>query len=220
MSLSDKAYFSIKNKILRGELKPGCALKEEQLSQTFSISRTPLKKALTQLLAEGFLVKGTDRTLRVPFITISELTDTMKARRLLESAAAAEACAHRTDEDVTRLEHLIRDEREAWLIHDNFTILTMDNLFHNFIAQTSQNKIYAEFIRILGYKAVLYLALSDTLSSEINYALDEHRAVAEAIRRRRPEEAAEAMRLHIDNVEKRIFDIIDTDRTGKAKFSF
>ena len=220
VSLADKAYFSIKNKILRGELQPGFPLREEYLSEMFSISRTPLRKALTQLLAEGFLIKGRDRTLRVPYITVSELQDTMKARKLLETAAAAEACKNCSNDDISRLEHIIDDEREAWLVHDNFVILTMDSLFHNFIAQTSKNKIYAEFVEILGYKAALYLALSNTLTDEINYALEEHKAILNAFKLGLPDKAADAMSSHIENVEKRIFDVIKKEKGRNLNFNF
>ena len=102
-NLADAAYFALKNKILRGELKSGFPLREEQLSESLGVSRTPLRKALTQLLAEGFLVKGKDRTLRIPYISTSELKDTLKARRLIETAAVAEACNRATEKDIIGL---------------------------------------------------------------------------------------------------------------------
>ncbi len=53
-NLADTVYFTLKNRILRGELRPGTALREENLSEIFQVSRTPLRKALTQLMVEGY----------------------------------------------------------------------------------------------------------------------------------------------------------------------
>ena len=83
MSLADDIYYTLRNRILRGELPPGTALREEYLSEELRVSRTPLRKALTQLTAEGYLVKGRDRTLRIPQISESELIDTLEARKLV-----------------------------------------------------------------------------------------------------------------------------------------
>lgn len=208
-NLADAAYFALKNKILRGELKSGFPLREEQLSESLGVSRTPLRKALTQLLAEGFLVKGKDRTLRIPYISTSELKDTLKARRLIETAAVAEACNRATEKDITRLEHLIWDEKEALRMHDNLMISSIDMMFHNCIAQASGNKIYSEFVSILGYKISLYLALSNTLGEDIVTALEEHKIIVNAIKLKIASKASAAMNMHLDNVERRMLESIE-----------
>ena len=102
MSLADNIYYTLKNRILRGELRPGTALREEYLSDELQVSRTPLRKALTQLMAEGYLVKGKDRTLRIPQISEGELMDTLEARRLLEIASVERATLRAAKEDIDR----------------------------------------------------------------------------------------------------------------------
>jgi len=210
-NLADSVYFTLKNKILRGELHPGTALLEENLSETFKVSRTPLRKALTQLMVEGYLIKGKDRTLRIPKISESELKDTLAARRLLEVASVEEAAMRAAPEDIDRLEHFIWDEEEALKTHDTLLVSSIDRMFHSYIAKTSGNKIYEEFILQLGYKVSLYLALSNTLGDVISEALKEHMEIINFIKLKMPDRAANAMKNHLDNVEKRVLESINEE---------
>ena len=138
-NLADTVYFTLKNRILRGDLRPGTALREENLSEIFQVSRTPLRKALTQLMVEGYLTKGRDRTLRIPEISPDQLKDTLAARKLLEIASVEEAATKATKEDIGRLEHLIWDEEEAMRTQGNLLVASIDRMFHNYLAQTSGN---------------------------------------------------------------------------------
>ena len=207
-NLADTVYFTLKNRILRGELRPGTALREENLSEIFQVSRTPLRKALTQLMVEGYLTKGRDRTLRIPEISPDQLKDTLAARKLLEIASVEEAATKATKEDIGRLEHFIWDEEEAMRTQDNLLVASIDRMFHNYLAQTSGNRIYEEFIGQLGYKVSLYLALSNTLGEVINEALKEHREILNSVKLKMPDRAAKAMKDHLDNVERRMLESI------------
>jgi len=215
-SLADAAYFTLKNKILRGELRPGTPLVEETLCDMLKVSRTPLRKALTQLMAEGYLIRGRDRTMRIPVISEPELKDTLAARKLLEVASIEVAAQKASPEDINRLEHFIWDEEEALKIRDAVLISSIDRMFHNYLARISGNRIYEDFIAQLGYKVSLYLALSDTLGDVISEALSEHRAILTAMKLKMPDRAASAMRNHLDNVENRILESIKSSERQSA----
>ena len=219
MSLADNIYYTLKNRILRGELRPGTALREEYLSEELQVSRTPLRKALTQLMAEGYLNKGKDRTLRIPQISEGELMDTLEARRLLEIASVEKVALRATKEDIERIEHFIWDEEEAMRLHDNVLVSSLDRMFHNYLGQVSGNKVYCDFISQVGYKISLFLALSNTLGEVINEALKEHRDILYAIKLRMPERAGAAMKLHLDNVEERILARIRSETEQRESLS-
>ncbi|WP_099221565.1 GntR family transcriptional regulator [Listeria costaricensis] len=54
-TLDKVVYFSIIEKIKTGELKPNEHLTEERLSKELGVSRSPIRKAITALVAEGVL---------------------------------------------------------------------------------------------------------------------------------------------------------------------
>lgn len=203
-NLADKVYFTLKNMIIRGEMKPGDALREEYLSQTFNVSRTPLRKALTQLLAEGYLARGGDRTLRIPRISEDEFADFMAARKLLEVTATYDAAANANDNNCMRLEHYIMDQEEALKTHDKPLAISIDRMFHNYLAQMSHNHVYADFITQIEYKVSLYLTLSNTLGDPMDEAVAEHREILRTVRLKMPERAGKAMETHLNSVIRRI----------------
>ena len=53
MSLRDKAYYAIKNKILRCQYESNGFLNETALMEELQVSRTPIREALTRLEQEG-----------------------------------------------------------------------------------------------------------------------------------------------------------------------
>ena len=60
----------------------------------------------------------------------------------------------------------------------------------------------------MGYKVSLYLALSNTLGDIITEAIEEHSQILNGIKLKLPDRAAKAMKEHLDNVERRIFQSI------------
>ncbi len=54
-TLDRMVYFSIIEKIKKGELKPNEHLTEERLAKELEVSRSPIRKAITALVSEGIL---------------------------------------------------------------------------------------------------------------------------------------------------------------------
>jgi DNA-binding GntR family transcriptional regulator len=204
LTLSEKAYFILKNRILRGELRAGESLPEGLLSETLKVSRTPLRRALTRLMAEGYLVKGKDRTLRVPEISADEISETMEARRVLETAAVYRAAEHACKEEIDKIEHFIWNSKEALRTHDILMAGYFDRMFHKQISEASGNRVYAEVIPPLGCKTSLLLGLSETLGYAQKESIKEHTDILNYVKLKMPERASKAMAAHLDNVEKRI----------------
>lgn len=53
--LSQKVYQVLKTEILKGALKPGTKLLEGKIAEQMGVSRTPIREALRELAAEGFV---------------------------------------------------------------------------------------------------------------------------------------------------------------------
>ena len=54
-SARDKAYLALQQKMLSGEFPAGSPVSEASLARELGISRTPLREAIGQLIAQGFL---------------------------------------------------------------------------------------------------------------------------------------------------------------------
>ena len=91
--------------IAAGLLEPGERLDETKLADRFGVSRTPVREALSRLTAQGVLVSGEKRGVRVAQYSREELAQMFEAMQEIESI-----CARLANQ---RLTLLARSEIEA-----------------------------------------------------------------------------------------------------------
>ena len=93
---ADDIALVIEEAIVSGELSPGTVLRQEQLSDQFEVSRTPIREALRKLAALGLVSFEPNRGVRVRTITREELREAFLVRAELESLATEAAAARMT----------------------------------------------------------------------------------------------------------------------------
>jgi DNA-binding GntR family transcriptional regulator len=113
---ADEIALVLEQAIMGGELSPGTVLRQEQLSEEFGVSRTPIREALRQLAALGLVSIAPNRGVRVRLLSRGELQQTYLVRTALESFAAELARERITAKDLRRLERAER--RFAGLTRD------------------------------------------------------------------------------------------------------
>ena len=87
-SLAEQAYLSVRERILKGELRLGTALSRRKLASELGMSLIPVSEALQRLETEG-LVQSTPRVgTRVYMPTIDDIRERYVVREALESQAA------------------------------------------------------------------------------------------------------------------------------------
>jgi DNA-binding GntR family transcriptional regulator len=72
MSLEEKAYDFIKDKILNYQWLPGMSIREQDIAKELETSRTPVRRAFERLTEEGFLIKETNRGVIINGQTLSK----------------------------------------------------------------------------------------------------------------------------------------------------
>ncbi|HYZ76790.1 MAG TPA: GntR family transcriptional regulator [Gaiellaceae bacterium] len=101
---ADDLALVIEEAIVSGELAPGTVLRQEQLSERFQVSRTPVREALRRLAALGLVSFEPNRGVRVRTVSRDELHEAFLVRAELESLATEVAAGKITDEDLAELE--------------------------------------------------------------------------------------------------------------------
>src|SRR5580765_7602386 len=84
---ADDIALVIEEAIVSGELAPGTVLRQEQLSEQFNVSRTPVREALRRLAALGLVSFVPNRGVRVRTLSREELREAFLVRAELESLA-------------------------------------------------------------------------------------------------------------------------------------
>src|SRR5690242_7766883 len=87
-SHADAVYAAIKHDILSGALGPGAPLREEALSRSHAVSRTPVREALSRLEREGLASRRSRTGLVVSELNADEVIDLYVLREALEGLVA------------------------------------------------------------------------------------------------------------------------------------
>jgi DNA-binding GntR family transcriptional regulator len=101
---ADDIALELEREIVAGVLAPGSVLRQEQLSQRFDVSRTPIREALRRLAALGLVAFEPNRGVRVRTLSREELYEAFLVRAELESLATELAASRLTDEGHAELE--------------------------------------------------------------------------------------------------------------------
>lgn len=215
VTLKEQAYEQIREAINTNTLKPGTALTEEQLSSMLSISRTPIRSALQQLVYEKLLTQDSTGHIYVSKITEKSVQDTSKVRTVLECMAID--CSHfpLEEEKLNEIENLYN--RQVSLVNeqpeDNLGFAELDKDFHCAIASACDNESLYEFIQSINNVMIRINVLSGTLARNRQDALNEHAEVIKYLNSGQKEFAKLALSEHLKHVEERMLTRENIEKT-------
>lgn len=94
----------LEDEIVAGAIAPGVVLRQEQLSERFEVSRTPVREALRRLAALGLVSFEPHRGVRVRSISSHELREAFLVRAELEALATEVATPLMRPEDLVEMD--------------------------------------------------------------------------------------------------------------------
>ena len=103
LPLRDVVFNTLREAILKGDLKPGERLMELQLASKLGVSRTPIREAIRMLEQEGLAVTMPRKGAEVAKMTLKDMEDVLEIREALDELAVRIACEKITDEQLKRL---------------------------------------------------------------------------------------------------------------------
>jgi DNA-binding GntR family transcriptional regulator len=213
-SLSDRAYYAIRELIVTLDLAPGAVVSERELMQQLGLGRTPVREALRDLARDRLVEVFPRRGIFVSTVDVGDIAGLSEVRVVLEPFAARLAAMRSNDADRGETEALLDElERTAAVSERALTerarfersLIELDQRIHRHVysaahnpfAEATLNEYYVLALRIW------FLAL-DRVTEPLDSAVHEHRALLEAIRDRDPDAAEVAMRTHIQSFDAAI----------------
>ncbi len=212
-NLEEFAYESIIKLILENYFKPGDFLLETELASTLKLSRTPVRQALAQLVAEGFLDKKKKKGCYISAPNPQDAKHVFYARENIEYLTAASAARYAVDSDIEYLYELI--EKEKNVINPStqdgkMAYLKINEAFHMGIARISQNKYLEKYCKHIFWRSHSYILFFDSdytglTSGEQKVGPKQHIEVAKAIENRNEEKAGNLMKQHVQSTFEKLF---------------
>ena len=198
ITTADKAYRSLRDIVVSGELKPGQRISQLKLARRFRCSTPPVVEAMRRLESEGLLVKTPRKMALVRELSKSDLEGLYMVREGLE-AVTARLCAQRiSQEQLEQLRLLNQAYESATTGQSDAGNGKFDIAIHKLIADASQCKLVAEELdRLLLIERTAGRNLHSNPASPLAHSA--HRALIQAIADRDSDSAEYLMKKHIQS---------------------
>ena len=197
MKVSEQIRSRIEDAMSAGRLLPGDPIDESALAAEFEVSRTPVREALLQLQAQGWLTSLPRGGMFVAKMTLQQLLSLWELLAELEGVAARLACDRMTDAEVQAL----RAQHDASLAvveaEDLAGWQQANSAFHELIYVGARNPFLRQEVLRIRFRTGVYRRHAFAALGRLRASYDQHQRVVEAFVARRAEAAAAQMVDHM-----------------------
>lgn len=194
--------------ITSGKLKPGTALRQEDLAEEFAASRIPVREALRQLEAEGLVSISPNKGATVVSLTTAELQEIFEIRAMLEPAALDFAFPNITTEVLQKAAKLLdelskKPSETAWG--------SVNWQFHLLLYDCAKRPKLVAMIDSLRISSERYLTARTKSSDYKSQAMSEHRQILQYCLDGKRKEAVAHLKHHIEESAKHLSELVQSE---------
>ncbi len=196
-SLHAQAVYEIRELIISGHLKPGDRLLENELSERFGISRTPLREALKILENEGLVNLRKNRGAVVSSMSPHEVAALFEFVAHIERSAVELTIERMQAKHLRRLQNMHDKMIRLYEAKRRRECFQTDFEIHTFLVSLCGNPLLIETHNSLMARTRRgrYMALFS--QSRWDEAMEEHQQIMAAINNQQALVAGDVMRTHV-----------------------
>lgn len=198
---ADRVVDAIYAAVMDHRLAPGTRLREEELAQTFSVSRTSVRQALHRLAQDGVVLLRPNRGAQVPEPTRQDGEHVFDARRVVECEVARRLAGTLDKVQLAELKRLVEAESRAHRAGDRSKAIRLSGEFHRRLAQMSGNPIFVRMLDELLPTTSLLMALYKAPGEPMCVA-HSHLQMLTVLSDGSAASAATEMRRHLNEIER------------------
>jgi len=197
---TDRVYQGIYRAMLEHQLAPGAWLREEELAQTFGVSRTVVRQALQRLAQDHLIELQHNRGARVSQPALDDARHVFEARRVIECEIARRLGGKLAATQLDELTALTKAESEADAHGDAATAVRLSGEFHLALARMHGNPLFTRLLDSLLPTTSMLMATYKVGGGPVCIA-HRHGELIDMLRRDGAAAAAE-MRRHLKELEQ------------------
>ena len=182
-TLREKILETIREAILKGNLKPGEKVAEPELAERFGISRTPIREAFRQLESEGYLTVIPRKGAVVAALSERDVEEFYAIKSILEGYAAELASNKLTERELGKLEAINDKLRQLAVDGDVKSFFRVHDEFHETFIKAADNSKLFEMIQQLGRKFNRLRMASLSVPGRMEFSVTEHDKLLDAFRK-------------------------------------
>lgn len=193
-NLDELVHAKVKEMILKKQLKPGKQIIQEELAKKLGVSRTPLRRALSQL-AKEHLVKVLPRGgTYVREFSKEEMITIFEIREVLEGLACRRAAFVVKKEQLEHYKNLYKKALESITDTDWRAYERADIKFHFFVLETSGITLLEDMVKSFH---ILSNSFTPGMIRPPKETFPEHMTIIDALARHDSDAAENLMRKHL-----------------------
>lgn len=210
--LRDRAYSSFTERLLAREIKPGQFVSQRELVDITGMPLGAIRELIPRLEAEGLITTVPQRGLQIAHVDLNLIRNAFQFRLFIEREATALFARSASDEVIASLKSAHLDiiaraeggEKEALIAQAEAT----DRMLHETIIEHLENDIISKTYWVNWIKIKIIRQNETRLYLDLVIpVMQDHLKVIEALERREPEAAAQAMTDHILQARNRAINI-------------
>ena len=149
ITLAEKIYYAIEEKIVKLEYKPGSFLTENFLEKNLKCGRTPIREAIQKLAREGLIKVIPRKGLLITHIDINDQLNLIQVRRELEKLMAklsAKNASKAQKDKFMKISKLMKRCKN----NDNDKFIKLDKEMNDLLAISCDNEFLRRSMRLVS----------------------------------------------------------------------
>ena len=200
-SKKDLVKQALREAILNGELAPGTRLIIDDLATRLGVSPIPVREALQQLQADGYVEIQPFLGTRVTPIEAESVVEVFSLLETIEIVSSRYACLHVTEEELLMLREAVKKMDELVETRDAEAWSQENRRFHQIICDHAGTRLIASVMaKVLDHWDRLHrVFLKEVFAHRLPAAQEEHRQILQAIEGHDPDKVETVIRKHNRN---------------------
>lgn len=181
-SVREYAYRTLRENILKLKLKPGDKISEKEISDTLSISRTPVREAFIRLSQEQLLEVLPQRGTYISKINTSQIAEFRFLRVTLQQAVMKLACEKFPPEYQQKIIDCLEEQSTCVKIKNYSRFFELDNGMHSIIFSGCEKPNIWQLMQNTNLNYIRSRVLDlHSKNNEIDLLFTQHQQIVEAI---------------------------------------
>ena len=215
ISVADQVAGILRQKVLRGEFRPGTSLQEIPLAESLGVSRNTMREAMRILSLEGLLKRSIHRGIAVAQLSLKDVHEIYHVRRVLE-ISAVRAAKNPAPDLVRELRDALEQYEQAVRASNWVSAVGHDLHFHSLLIRFLGNKRLESFYQKTIGELRMGMVLVDRRHDRPDILVPTHRKLYQLLAAGKLKECAAVLARHLDDSESRLSRVMNSHQSAKV----
>lgn len=217
LTLAGHAEHVLREMIFSGELQPGDRIYADEAADKLGMSPIPVREALRTLASRGLVEAIPQRGFRVRPADRHDFSETYELRMMLDPHAARIAVPRMTAAALDEMDRTLASLADTIRSGDVDSYDTDHRAFHFSIYNQSGSRWLIDIQLMLWENSQRYQRLSTGIRGSAEQRIDEHRAIADAVRLGDADGAAHLVHQHLEHTRSAVYQALTAEGESKEK---